>query len=477
MATRKSRRSTRPEPPAAGSAWNGRGVEYSISVREGTANQLLAGSWNDSISGGTRVAELAFGQDTPQLKIEDALAKSRYWTINNWFVPVILGLRYVFFNYDLAIKAVNKSDQGKIGTWLAKDDGRVEREVRRYARDAWMEFLSVDNVACAWRRSTGKPICYPAEKTQFSDDLGEEVLIIRLKLSSDQIRAMQGLTDKERLRLKQNGGNLTLRHGDPDFEFDVARRERAGRGYAWPRLATIFTTCAQNESMEVGDNLIAAMGRLVYEQHKLGHEIKSGLHAGSPQHFYNDKKGKALEKNLKGSVGHVRLATNFDHDITFPRMDPKYFDAKKFESVVRRLALWSMPLGQMILEKGLNPYLMDIFGKQAEEAREYMAEHLPVVYRGAMKAPAAVKVEWSAKCFRDSRLAADLMKSALAGGPASQTSFQRFVGLDPEAERALKQEESELPEAQTFPLYDPSHGAPDKAAGRKRGTADRQATK
>jgi hypothetical protein len=70
------------------------------------------------------------------------------------------------------------------------------------------------------------------------------------------------------------------------------------------------------------------------EQHLMGHEIKAGIHAGSKAHFWNKSRAQGFEKSVKGEQGHVRITTNFDHQIkqaaNWP--DAKVYDGKRHEA-------------------------------------------------------------------------------------------------------------------------------------------------
>ena len=45
------------------------------------------------------------------------------------------------------------------------------------------------------------------------------------------------------------------------------------------------------------------------------------------------------------------------------------------ESGINRMALWAMPLGQILLGKSLNPFLLPVLDFRAAGEREYLAEH------------------------------------------------------------------------------------------------------
>jgi hypothetical protein len=138
----------------------------------------------------------------------------------------------------------------------------------------------------------------PGDKVKYRDEFGLEQLVLHHHLTPDQIELMDGLSRAQRELLK-NSHHITLTHKgmlvpgntgkdsrwlDIGMYFRVLKDSELGSGLAWPDMASVFQAAAQWESMEVGDSLLATVGRIVYEQHAKGHEIKSGPHAGANWH-------------------------------------------------------------------------------------------------------------------------------------------------------------------------------------------------
>lgn len=413
-------------------------------------------------------AELSKAQDDPMSRPAQ-FEKARHHWKDQWLVREIIKQRYYFFHYGFRIG----SEEKKISPAIKRWEENNRKMYRRYARDAWFEFLVLDNVVGLWRQQGGKPpLVYPPEKCEFTDLFGFEVLKLRHDVSQEHVSTIGGFSRQETTEFSKLNNELRLDHKNKVFGFDILRRERVGNGFGVPTLKPIFVCCAQIKSLEVSDAQLSAACRLVYEQHKMGHEIKSGMHAGSKAHFWNEKRAKAFEDSVKGKTGHIKITTNFDHDIEWPRPDPKHFEDKRYSAAINRLALWSMPLGQMLLNKTINPFLLTMLKYQAIGERELMADHLHTIFVEGLGAPEEIKPIWSNRCFADPRIAADLTKHGLAGGPLSQSSFLEEAGFDPEEERQRKEEEAALPKGQTTPIYDAAHGPPKKPAGRKAGTRD-----
>ena len=171
-----------------------------------------------------------------------------------------------------------------------------------------------------------------------------------------------------------------------------------GSGFGIPTVAPLFVCAAQLQSLEVGDAQLAAACRVVMEQHLMGHEIRAGIHAGSKAHFWNITRAKAFEKSVKGKTGHLRVTTNFDHAVkqaaNWP--DAKVYAASRYDAGMNRMALWAMPLGQMVMGKSLNPYLLPMLKFQAAGERDYMADHLRLMFVEALGAPSDIRLTWKA---------------------------------------------------------------------------------
>jgi len=456
----------------------------SLNGKHGKRGRYDAGSSSSSSSSSDREQLCAFDHsiesriETIALDKEGAsclpeIFKKALRYRRNWFVDSVLSVRQAFCNFGLSIKAVQKADREKLKEFLESSAGVARLEqVSDYVDELWQEWLTCTNGISFWRNTSARPIVLDLSEVKYSDKFGTELLTIRHQLTTDQIRRLNGWTKAEKDRLLASQ-EVKIPADDPHFHFKVAKRAKLGAGLGWPRMYGVFETLNFIESLEVGDAIRAFVTRTVWEQHKMGHEIKQGNLSGSDKFHWKKGRSDAFINWVKGKSGHVRVTTNFDHEVTFPGQDPKLFDAKRFDSAVTRLLWWSQPIGQMVQARGVTPYLMDLLGRQCEFEREKIGRCLRGVLNEAFEWPVEVRVQWSSRCFRDTRLAIELLKFGLQNGPFSQTSYIEEAGGDPEVERARKEEESQLPKAQTLPLFDAAHGGePGKLPGRKPGTPD-----
>ncbi|MDE2101792.1 MAG: hypothetical protein KGL39_31385 [Patescibacteria group bacterium] len=429
-----------------------------------------------------------------------------FYMTRNWFerqvyVRQIILLRYAIFNYGFRLTA-EKAESGKrkAETEWAKKNQQVQawlnekwfgipikKIVAQFARDAWLEWLIQDNAIAVWRkrRSGTRPILQPVEQCAY-DDLGG---IERLSFAHGMTRPMvngMGFDKQQKEALLSSKDILLVKQGNTTtsdlYDFEICKRARFGFGLAWPQLRTIFNTVGAWESLELADWQLCDALRTVYELHKIGHEIKNGPHAGSAAHFLKKTRAEAVRRQIttrKDQLAAVRrLIVNFDHGIEYPRPDPKHFQADRYSGMLDRLLYWSMPLGQMLFAKSVNPFLMPMLKAQATNEREFVGEFIQTVLVKTLGAPEFIKAEFSDDVFWDSRLLADILKTGLTAGPLSQTTWLESMGVNPQRERQNKEEENDLPPHQVTPIFDAAHGdKPGAKGGRPAGGGDKKPRK
>jgi hypothetical protein len=409
---------------------------------------------------------------------------TRNWFERQVFVRQIILLRYAIFNYGFQLTGGGGKKDKAIQTWLNEKwyGIPIKKIVKQFVRDAWMEWLIQDNVVAIWRKrkSGSRPLVYPVEQCSFSDDYGVERLAFAHGLTKAGINQLNLGSEEKQVMLKSRDINLVKTGNSADsemFDFEVVKRARFGFGLAWPQLRTIFNTVGAWESLELADWQLCDALRTVYELHKIGHEIKNGPHAGSSAHFLKKTRAEAVRKQIasnKQTLAAVkRLIVNFDHSIEYPRPDQKHFSKDRYDGMLDRLLYWSMPLGQMLFAKSVNPFLMPFLKAQAANEREFVGDFIETVLIKTLGAPEGIKCEFSDDVFWDSRLLADILKTGLTSGPISQTTWLESAGLNPDRERERKDGENNLPKHQVTPIFDAAHGQPgNPKGGRTAGKTD-----
>jgi len=429
------------------------------------------------------------GDDVMRPPTPTIFQQARRWYRLHAFIRNVIHLKLGFYNYGLLgeqLVPVNpKKPEGEkrlavhpgIRAAVSKDEDRIDRwkeknaeEIARVTIDVWLSFIMLRNVVSLWRK-TGRIIIKPPESVTYKDDFGLEELTLKHGLTDEQIDGMPGLSKAEK-ELLRSSKTLKLTH-EPDassasadagrasrqFFFKVLKEEPVGMGFGWPDLVTLFHACSLNESLLVSDRQLANACRSVYEQHKLGHEIKSGNHAGSPAHFMKKERGEAVKNQIKSKTGHIQLATNFDHEIVIGagRPKPEMFDTKRYAQVAEQMATWGMPFAQM-LNGQINPNLMTMARQLADTDRKRVRPYLTALLREALLAPVPITLQWDDSCFWDSRMLLDLLKAGVQAGPISQESFLRLTLGNPTQEREAKARDAELPDRLLLPAFDAAHG-------------------
>jgi hypothetical protein len=370
----------------------------------------------------------------------------------------------VEYEWHPGVVAASPADAVQLRQWKAQHAA----EIQRIVLEVMSERQITRNAVAIWQ-SNGRIILRPAETCVYEDEFGQEKLTITTNLTTDKIEQLK-VPEKVKVELRKNPRRLTLEKDGELFQFRVLKDEIMGQGFGWPDLATLFHFCALEESLVVGDRQLADACRTVYEQHLLGHEIKSGAHAGSPAHFANEARRKGTIKEVKSATGKKILATNFDHKILIGAGRPEagQFDALRYKAVAEHFALWGAPYAQM-WSGVVNPFLMSLARQDALPERLRLQPFLAELIRKGMRCPVDVVIQFSDACFWDSRLLLDMMKAGLAAGPISQGSFLRTAGLRQSEELAGKDFEAGLDPKIVKPAYDAAHGPEKPGAKNSRG--------
>ena len=396
-----------------------------------------------------------FSRESPS-DLRNALMQARHWHRYNEFVRTVVDLRLGFCNHELELASAAKDPA--FAKWMAQD--RNEQVIRRYVREVWQSFLVSSNVVSLWRENEGGqpvlPITLRPERCHFNDFMGVPKLKYEFALTSEQVNDIADPQMRKRYGNTAGLIDISEEHGE---HFRVLTLGLVGEGMGWPSMAVVFPAARQWQGMSAGDEMLGEECRVLIKQHKLGHEIRTGQHAGSPVHFIRKARVDDLKSNLKEKVGKIELPTNFDHKIEYTFLEGRHFDSSRYDGATKRLMWWSAPIGQMIDTRGgVAPFLLKLLKAQVIESRRQVAEHICEVVDTALRPPGGLKLDWSDDVFEDPRLVAELLRVGLAAGAVSQRSFREAAGLNDEREREYKAAEALQPDAEKLPIFDASHG-------------------
>lgn len=370
-------------------------------------------------------------------ELQAAFALSRRWYEKHWFAGTVLNLKRDFY---LSRMAVSGPDADRLPPgWLD-----------RFARQAAQDWLVYSNAVCFWFDNgvrVAAPTLLPVEACHYT----ETPFGSTLKFESPWKRA--DLPDGVKQKFS---GMVTATSDSEDIKYRVLSSGRPACGFGPPDLFRAFRVLSEAESLEVGQALLAYCGRTVIRQHLLGHDPKSSQFKSKIPHYYTKERAAAVEKTFRGKVGFVEAPTNHDHEIKYVVPASADFSEERFASVIARLANWSGPAGHMLLARGIAPFLLVQFREEARAARLALSGFLKGVIAAAYGA--AVEITFGDSCFKDPRLALQMLQAGLSSGPLSQTTFLEECEFDPEKEKALKLKEAAEPDEAHLPLFDASHG-------------------
>ncbi len=412
-----------------------------------------------SAEGALRLSDLTARERADD--VQQCFRTARVWRRDNWFVGSLLGMKASFVRFGQSYRSASREKKSEFNTWLKQEtpDGRNTNRMvlDRYVQTSVDEFMLCDSLISFWREDES-PYPLECERCRYTDAMGHEVLQVKLGYTSQELKAA-GFSQQMINRYSEGWVLLDENKGE---NFRVLTRGMVGNGLGAPRLAQVFRTCSQNESMEVGESLYAYLGRMVERTHSLGWEVRTkDVGMRQQEAMWNAKRAKEIERQWKGMVGGVGETTrNFDHKTQIQWIDSKNFDAKKWETIIARLQWWGGPLAMMLIARNLNPNFMPAFKAEIADLRGALKPHLEHVINKSLNPPGGISLEWTDECFADMRLMWDMVKTLVQQGAASLNSAQRFAGLDPDREADLKITEADDPQKDKkfMPLFDMHHG-------------------
>jgi hypothetical protein len=328
------------------------------------------------------------------------------------------------------------------------------QRILKFVEDVWNCFFLFDACPAVWMDTLGYATVVRLENCTYSDNLGIETLRYQHGLSTDQIAQ---LPPDRQDRFKKNA--IIPINPAQGEHFRMLKRSAMGEGLGTPRIFSIFRLLGEVDSKEIGMNGMAFMMRTVTRHHKIGHEIKSGNLAGRATHFWNKVRSAAILKVWENIIGVRDFISNFDHTIEFPWPDLSRFDEVAWGGSNVRFTQWGGPVAQMMVAKGVVPFLPTLLRANAEADRTKVAAFVEGVINAAFKPPVPVSISWSNLIFSDPRLQSELIKFGVQQGYVSIETAMKVTGLNAAQEGANKVREAADPDATAKfrPMWDMSH--------------------
>ncbi len=395
--------------------------------------------------------------------VKTSQERARYWAEKNLFVEPVLKMKRGFLDFRRKLSPANKKMKKAFDAWMKVPENKAL--VNEFIKSVIHEWLELDSVVSLWRSTDTTPFNIRPEDCDYGSVMGMRFLKWRHGFKEEDLKARfgpKGITPSP-LELKRfQAKEVVIGSANTDEYYEryrVLTRGPSERGFAYPGLHRVFRTMSQQESMEVGEAVLAHAGRKVVRWHTFG--FQTNAHSGLKQadFLWTQARHDAVTKFFKGRNGLIDATKQFDHKTEHEWIDIKLFDSKKWDTIINRMLWWSGPVGFMVMTKTLAPFLFPILQVEMEAERNALAEHLEFVLNDAMAIPGGIKISWSNRCFVDPRLGWDMTKTMMQQGPLSLTTSLEETGHDPEKEIDLKKEEL-APEKSKylFPLNDPNHG-------------------
>lgn len=430
--------------------------------------------------------------------IKNAFKQARKWSRHNWFIREILKLQNAFFTHGFKFKAADAADAPALDKFIGQEGGdgrrhgtpaqeRLCRQLTRYSKTVCSEWLLQDSVISFWREDEEQPdrqlpFCLMPEYAKYSDAFGVEKLYyapgykpLELKADATGLDQTVGLRPADAARYSSH--EILIIDGVRNEHYDIITRAMRGQGLSWPGMLCVFQTAAQNESMEVGENQLAMLGRVVIELHKIGFEPRNpNLAPHVAKFLWKLQRAKDINAFMAGSKGLIRLIAGHDHKIEHIWTDPKLYAPEKWDTVTKRLMYWAGPVGWMLCSKEPNPNLLAMLGAEMENDRaDFVAPHIEGIINDSMNllrkkgGMPPVRVEFGSDCFQDVKLAWDMIKTLMTQGALSLHTALKSAGKHYDDELALKKLE-QTDAKYLLPIFDASHGERPGQPGRPEGT-------
>ena len=379
----------------------------------------------------------------------DRFEKARKIHETNSYVRDTLHLKEVFFNKGFAVSGIEAVEAGY-------DCGQL-------ARDVWGEFLLCDNVVAFWReREEGEPLplvtIFDCEQVEYSDAFGMNRVKFIPKAAKLDAKTRKALGPRYAEAIEKGKPlELSRQQGECWRVLKVGKR---GKGLVSPGIYSVFEKLSALELLEIGDWAGAWTMKNVIRQIKKGHEIKTGNLAGQPLHFITKKISDAIKSELRTKTGAHDAVTNFDIDILYKFLDPRFFDAKKYDGILGRLKAWAGAAGQL-LDAQLSPFVCEVLDAEMKAARGMVGPFLEGVlndpgFLGAARG-AALKVVWDEHAAMPWKIRLELIRLGYTNGLLSPQSAREMFGFDDAKESGRLLEAHQHPK-QYWPPFEAKQG-------------------
>lgn len=357
---------------------------------------------------------------------------------------------------------------------------------RRLARDVATEYLLCDNAVVNWSVDRGLipgldesrvalPMVLNTEQVEYRDSHA----VARIKVEAAGTSELSQLPREEWadwIREQEKKRNQWIALGSDQeralgLRFGVLTTGKRGAGLKMPSLfGLIFDLCLL-EVLRIGDWNGAMQMRDVIRQFTKGVNINYGPLAGQPTYFLKKKDITAIKAAVKDKLGAWDFITNFDMEVKFPFLDPKYFDKGKYDPTWARLVEWAGPLATALRAGAgeAGTVAMAAWKQEGQAHRVAVGGFLESIYNdpdyhgGLVPEGQRVKVAFNPLSFHSVKEAREYLSWAVGNAIVSPQTANRVTGFDEAEERALI-EAAHAKKESYFPVFEPRQGLLGQAA-------------
>lgn len=404
--------------------------------------------------------------------IQTVYEQCRYFARESGFMKEYLRLKAALLNHGRRFVAVEAGKQAAVDKWMMEDapplvdnfvDQRTQETVTVESTSTNEEMVNqwVDHAAnnfimfaadiATWIDGVEGATSLQLERVQYTDTMGLEIVRYTHGLSVLQkqqlSKEMQAVFEKPVIILNPKN----------KIHFKTLKTSGRGEGLPVPQMFSAFRLLGEIESKQFGMNALSFALRSAKRVHRMGYEIKSGQNTGKAisHTLFNTKRANSMKPFWVDKQGFEEYFCNWDEKVEFPWPDPKLFDTLIFKSSNERLVEWGGPIAQMMVAKGVMPYLSNLIKSSVTDDRIKFGTYAGSVITRGFGCPAPVRLEFSNDIFSESRLAAEMVKFGGQNGWLSSSTGTEACGYSPEIEQAKKLLEANDPDAvkKFTPLY------------------------
>lgn len=409
--------------------------------------------------GATRTIEIGrFLQSkytAPKL-IHEAAKRARDFTEKHWWIRTMLRLKMGFFFKGVRVVGATEKQR----EWLKKN--RRLSKVTAFADDMAREFASMGNAAAVWTKWAKAPWRQPIEDIRAAGmAMGEQHMTIMLKGQGEKPQGLSLPAHWDKVWVA--GGEVKLdREAGDDFRFVTDGFSDAG--LVQPALMTALALFCTLEFLNKADWTGAFAHGDVIRQIRKGYLLPGGAanNSGETAKTLSPAARKKLKDEAAKKKGGQDWITQHDLEILFKYLEPSYFDATKYDGVMKHLQVWAGSVAEIQDDKS-SQYLLTQMRAEADEVRRKVKQIVGDVLNDSPlldsrgRPPGDLEIGWDNTPLWDAKTLVETARFLVGQGAMSVTTLREWFSLDDTLEGDRLKAELKDPERYR-PGFEPKQG-------------------